>query len=49
MLQDPAHLGFRSFFVLAKLGHDLRAQYDSLLAEPFPEEFNRSLECLDRR
>jgi hypothetical protein len=39
-------LGFRSTFVLAKLGHDLREQYTDLLNAPLPEEIERPLEQL---
>lgn len=39
-------LGFRSTFVLAKLGHDLREQYASLMSAPLPEEIERPLERL---
>ncbi|HEX2552143.1 MAG TPA: hypothetical protein VHL98_00480 [Microvirga sp.] len=39
-------MGFRSSFVLAKLGFDLRERYKEVLDEPFPEEIERSLERL---
>jgi hypothetical protein len=39
-------LGFRSPFVLAKLGHDLRGQYEALFAGPLPGEIEGPLERL---
>ena len=39
-------LGFRSTFVLAKLGYDLRELYQDVLKEPFPGEIERPLERL---
>ena len=42
-------MGFRSLFVLAKLGFDLRCHYDYLLEEPMPDEFRGPLEALAER
>lgn len=39
-------LGFRSTFVLAKIGYDLRELYQTVLKEPFPSEIERPLERL---
>ena len=47
--QGSSNLGFRSMFVLAKLGFDLRNQYEDLLNEPLPEEFGRTLDQLQDR
>lgn len=44
-LQGPK-LGFRSPFVLAKLGHDLRGQYEALFASALPQEIEGPLERL---
>ncbi len=44
--QEAPKLGFRSSFVLAKLGYDLREQYKDVVDEPLPEEIERSLERL---
>ena len=44
-----SHLGFRSSLVLAKLGFDLRDQYEDLLSEPLPEELGRLLNRLEDR
>jgi hypothetical protein len=40
------NLGFCSLFVLAKIGFDMREQYNYLLQEPFPEDINRPLQVL---
>ena len=45
--QSPTRLGFRSALVLAKLGSDFRDQYESVITQPFPPEFNRPLARLD--
>ena len=34
-------LGMRSPFVLAKIGNDLRQEYDYLLEDPLPEELQQ--------
>jgi hypothetical protein len=39
-------LGFRSTLVLAKLGHDLREQYNASLDEPMAPELEQALERL---
>jgi hypothetical protein len=44
--QEARKLGFRSNFVLAKLGYDLRELYQDVLNEPFPGEIERPLERL---
>lgn len=44
--QETPRLGFRSGFVLAKLGFDLREQYKDVLNEPLSDEIERSLERL---
>jgi hypothetical protein len=46
-LAEAAHMGFRSRLVLAKLGFDLRAQYDELASEP-PEDIAVLIRQLDR-
>jgi hypothetical protein len=46
---DPSgtsNLGFRSLFVLSKIGFDMREQYNYLLQEPLPEAINRPLQVL---
>jgi hypothetical protein len=42
-------MGFRSLFVLAKLGFDMREQYNDLLEEPLPDDISRSLLALAAR
>ncbi len=42
-------MGFRSPLLLAKLGFDLRSQYENLLSDPLPEEFGRLLNQLEDR
>ncbi len=44
--REAPRLGFRSSFVLAKLGFDLRERYKDILDEPLPEEIERSLSRL---
>lgn len=46
---ETPQMGFRSLFVLAKLGFDLRCHYDYLLDEPMPDEFLPSLQALADR
>jgi hypothetical protein len=46
---DGSHMGFRSLFVLAKLGFDMREQYNDLLEEPLPDEISRPLLALAAR
>ena len=46
---EASRLGFRSRLLLAKLGFDLRDQYEEVLGEPLPEELRRSLERLEAR
>jgi hypothetical protein len=49
---EPAmttRMGFRSLFVLAKLGFDLREHYDYLLEEPLPDDISRPLQALAAR
>jgi len=46
---ESPHMGFRSLFVLAKLGFDLRCHYEYLLEEPMPDEFRRPLQALAER
>jgi len=41
-----SNLGFRSGFVLAKLGHDLREQYQEVLTAPLPAEMEKHLDRL---
>lgn len=43
---ESPKLGFRSAFVLAKLGHDMRAHYTDVLDASLPEEIERPLERL---
>ncbi len=38
---DEPKLGMRSPLVLAKIGYDLRQEYDNLLEQPLPEEFQQ--------
>ncbi|HEV2606266.1 MAG TPA: hypothetical protein VGU24_21665 [Microvirga sp.] len=45
-IPEGQRLGFRSTFVLAKLGHELREQYADLLNAPLPKEIERPLERL---
>jgi hypothetical protein len=42
-------LGFRSSLVLAKLGFDLRSQYEDLLSEPLPDDLGRLVNQLQER
>ena len=49
LLSEAPQMGFRSLFVLAKLGFDLRCHYDYLLEEPMPDEFRGPLEALAER
>ena len=42
-------MGPRSALVLAKLGFDLRNQYEDLLSEPLPDELSRLLYQLQER
>jgi hypothetical protein len=44
-----SQLGFRSTFVLAKLGFDLRSQYEDLLSETLPDDLGRLLNQLQER
>ena len=44
---EASRLGFRSPLFLAKLGFDLRDQYDEVLSEPLPEDLRRSLDRLE--
>ena len=46
-LDEASRLGFRSILVLAKLGFDLREQFDEVVNEPLPEEFCRSLKQME--
>ena len=52
-VRDDAHwnpgakMGFRSHFVLAKLGFDMRDDYETLLNEPLPEEITRLVQALE--
>lgn len=43
---DGRKLGFRSPLVLAKIGYDLRAQYQQLLEQPIPDEMAAKLQLL---
>jgi hypothetical protein len=43
---DGPKLGFRSTLVLAKLGYDLREQYNGLLEQPMTPELENALERL---
>lgn len=47
--EAASKLGCRSMFVLAKLGFDMRDQYQDLLSEPLPVEFSRALALLEDR
>ena len=44
--QAPSQMGFRSPFVLMKLGFDMREHYDELLNEPIPDELMRHLRVI---
>ena len=46
---ETSQMGFRSLFVLAKLGFDLRCHYEYLLDEPMPDEFLQPLQTLADR
>lgn len=41
--EAPSRFGFRSMLLLAKLGFDLRAQYEDVLTEPLPDEMKQAL------
>ena len=43
------NLGFRSALVLAKLGFDLRSQYEGVLSEPLPDDIGRLVSQLEDR
>jgi Anti-sigma factor NepR len=44
-----ARFGFRSALLLAKLGFDLRHQYEDLLSEPLPDDLGRLVSQLEER
>lgn len=44
--QAGPELGFRSPFVLAKIGHDLRSVFDDVMSEPMPETMSEALRRL---
>ena len=42
-------LGMRSPFVLAKIGHDLRQEYDDLIEQPLTQEIAQAVNRLPQR
>jgi hypothetical protein len=42
-------MGFRSLFVLMKLGFDMREHYSEVLDEPLPDELIGSVQALAAR
>ena len=49
VLQDASRMGFRSLFVLMKLGFDMRNYYGEVLDEPLPDELIGPLQALAAR
>jgi hypothetical protein len=42
-------MGFRSLFVMLKLGFEMRKYYDDLLEAPLPDQISRELAALSGR
>ena len=45
-LAEASRLGFASKLVLAKIGFELRREYDDVVREPLPDEWKRTVEVL---
>jgi hypothetical protein len=48
-LQGASQMGFRSLFVLMKLGFDMREHYSGVLDEPLPDDLIGSVQALAAR
>ncbi len=46
---EASQMGFRSLFVLMKLGFDMREHYSEVLDEPLPDELIGSVQALTAR
>jgi hypothetical protein len=46
---EAQRLGMRSPFVLAKIGHDLRQEYNRLIEQPLPEDIAQAVNRLPQR
>jgi hypothetical protein len=48
-LPETSRMGFRSLFVLMKLGFDMREHYEAEMDQRLPQEIERSLQVLAAR